>query len=241
MSDIFQRLKHEAWEANLMLPKHGLVLPMWGSVSGKDEETQLVAIRPNGVPYEQLLPEHMVVVNMDGDIIDGELKPSSDIDTHLELYRRFPSVGGVAHTHSAYAVAFAQAGRGIQCYGATHADCFYGEIPCTRSLRAGEIQEGYELNIGRAIAELFERRGIDPSVMPAALARKHGPFAWGESPGAAATNAVYLEEVAFMALHTEMLRMLGRPIFTPPWRAPRLMIDKHFFSFHSRGADYSQQ
>ena len=228
---MLKKLKEQVWKANMLLPAHGLVTFTWGNVSGIDRDRGLVVIKPSGVPYEQLQPADMVVVDLlSGQRVEGELNPSSDTPTHLELYRRFPNIGGVVHTHSTWATIFAQAGRGIPAYGTTHGDYFYGEIPCTRALTEEEIAGNYELQTGIVIAETFRQR--DPDAMPGVLVKSHGPFSWGASPKEAVHNAVVLERVAMMAYHTEQL---GNT--TPMDQA---LLDKHYLRKHGPGAYYGQ-
>ncbi|MDD6032528.1 MAG: L-ribulose-5-phosphate 4-epimerase [Oscillospiraceae bacterium] len=229
---MLKKLKEQVWKANMLLPAHGLVTFTWGNVSGIDRDRGLVVIKPSGVPYEQLQPSDMVVVDLlSGQRVEGELNPSSDTPTHLELYRRFPNIGGVVHTHSTWATIFAQAGRGIPAYGTTHGDYFYGEIPCTRALTEEEIAGNYELQTGIVIAEAFRQR--DPDAMPGVLVKSHGPFSWGASPKEAVHNAVVLERVAMMAYHTEQL---GNT--TPMDQA---LLDKHYLRKHGENAYYGQK
>ncbi|MBQ6266488.1 MAG: L-ribulose-5-phosphate 4-epimerase [Clostridia bacterium] len=228
---MLEALKEQVWRANLDLVKYKLVLFTWGNVSAIDRESGRVVIKPSGVDYAQMQPSDMVVLSLDGDILEGDLNPSSDTPTHLELYRRFPSIGGVAHTHSTYAVAFAQAAQEIPPYGTTHADFAFGPIPCTRDLTYAEIKEAYELNTGRVIAEHFETRGIDPNAVPAVLVHSHGPFTWGKSADAAAKNAAILEEVARMAF---LSRMLDAPT------ASSFIQKKHYERKHGPNAYYGQ-
>ena len=201
---MLEELKQKVYDANMMLPKYGLVTFTWGNVSGIDREKSLVVIKPSGVDYDKLKPEHMVVVDLNtGRIIDGNLKPSSDTATHLELYKAFKGIGGVVHTHSSYATSWAQAGRAIRAYGTTHADYFYGDIPCTRALTKMEIENDYELNTGKVIIETFENK--DPEAIPGVLVFNHAPFSWGLDPAEAVHNAVVLEEVAKMAFRCEII------------------------------------
>lgn len=229
---MLKKLKEAVWKANMMLPKHGLVTFTWGNVSGIERSKGLVVIKPSGVEYDKLRPEDMVVVDLwTGETIEGKLNPSSDTATHLEIYRRFPHIGGIVHTHSRWATVFAQAGRGIPTYGTTQGDYFYGEIPCSRGMTPEEITEEYELNTGKVIVETF--RKLDPSEMPAVLVRSHGPFCWGETPAEAVHNAVVLEEVAMMAFHTEMLGN-HEPM-------SQALLDKHYLRKHGAGAYYGQK
>ena len=200
---MLENLKQEVYEANMQLPKYGLVTFTWGNVSGLDKESGRFVIKPSGVEYDRLTPEDMVVVDLEGNKIEGKYNPSSDTPTHLELYRAFPEIGGIVHTHSAWATSWAQAGRGIPCYGTTHADYMYGEIPCVRNLTKEEIDEAYEKNTGVLIADYFKER--DYLSMPAVLCKNHGPFTWGKDACEAVHNAVVLEEVAKMAARSEVI------------------------------------
>lgn len=215
------------------LPARKLVTFTWGNVSGIDREKGLVVIKPSGVDYEVMKPEDMVVLDLDGNIIDGSMKPSSDTPTHIELYKAFPNIGGVVHTHSPEATSWAQAGRDIPLYGTTHADYFYGAIPCARSLTKEEIDEAYEKNTGLVIIETFKTRNIDPDYTPGVLCTNHGVFSWGTDPDNAVHNSVVMEEVAKMALRTELLRPGVQP-------APDYLKDKHFFRKHGANAYYGQ-
>ena len=228
---MLEALKRQVYEANMELPEKGLVIDTWGNVSGIDREAGLFVIKPSGVPYDALQPEDMVVMSLKGEKAEGELNPSSDTATHLELYLAFPEIGGIVHTHSTMATAWAQAGRALPCYGTTHADYFYGEIPCARNLTPEEIEEGYEKNTGRVIAETFQ--GKNPMHVPAVLCRNHGPFTWGTDAKDAVHNAMVLEEVARMNLYTEMLNPGVQP-------APQCIQDKHFLRKHGPGAYYGQ-
>lgn len=228
---MLEQLKQLVYEQNMELPKRGLVTYTWGNVSGIDREKGLVVIKPSGVDYETMRPEDMVVLDLDGNKVEGDLKPSSDTATHLELYRAFPEIGGVVHTHSTMATAWAQAGRSIPCYGTTHADYFYGEIPCARNLTPEEIEEGYEKNTGKVIIETF--KGKNPVYVPGVLCKNHGPFSWGKNPQEAVHNAVVMEEVAKMNFITEMLNPNEES-------APQCMQDKHFMRKHGPNAYYGQ-
>lgn len=230
MNRVLQALRKQVCHANLLLVKYGLVIFTWGNVSGIDRESGLVVIKPSGVPYEQLCPENMVVVDLDGRVVDGDCRPSTDTKTHLELYKAFPGIGGVTHTHSTFATAFAQAARGIPAYGTTHADYFYGEIPCTRAMTDAEIAGDYETATGKVIVETVG--GADPLEIPAALVRSHGPFTWAETPTRAAELAVTLEEVARMATLTEQLG--GRASIDSA------LLERHFYRKHGSGAYYGQ-
>lgn len=231
---MLEQLKREVYEANMELPKRGLITYTWGNVSGIDRESGYFVIKPSGVDYDALKPEDMVVMDLEGNRIEGRLKPSSDTATHLELYRKYPQIGGIVHTHSPEAVAWAQAGRDIPLYGTTHADYFLGPIPCTRNLTKEEIDEAYEKNTGLVIIETFEERSIQPEYTPAVLCKNHGPFAWGTDAANAVHNAVVLEEVARMARWTETLN----PQVTP---APDSIKDKHFYRKHGANAYYGQE
>ena len=226
---MLDELKKQVYEQNLALVQHGLVVLTWGNVSGIDRERGLVVIKPSGVPYADMVPSDLVVVDLEGNIIEGSLRPSSDTPTHLELYKAFPGIGGVVHTHSTYAVAFAQTGRAIKAYGTTHADAFYGDIPCTRALTREEIEKDYEQNTGKVIIETVK----DYNALPAILVKNHGPFIWGKTANDAVENAVILEEVARMAMLTEQLDPS-----TP--RVEQYLLDKHFFRKHGKGAYYGQ-
>lgn len=232
---MLEALKRQVYEANLLLPRYQLVTFTWGNVSGIDRETGLFVIKPSGVPYEELTPDGMVVMDLNGNQIEGGLRPSSDTPTHAELYRRFPALGGVVHTHSRWATIWAQAGRDIPAYGTTHADYFSGAIPCARVLTREEVAGDYELETGRVIAEHFEARGLDPAAIPAVLARCHGPFAWGRDAMEAVHNAVVLEEVAMMAYHTECLPAAPRSAM------PAYILDKHYQRKHGPQAYYGQK
>jgi len=230
---MLERLKKEVLEANLQLPKHGLVTFTWGNVSGIDRQTGLIVIKPSGVPYEELQIDNLVVVDLNGKMVEGNFRPSSDTPTHLALYRAFPQIGGIVHTHSPMATSWAQAGRAIPALGTTHADYFYGEIPCTRTLNQEEIERGYELETGNVIIETFEKEGLDPVAMPGILLSGHAPFSWGENADKAVHNAVVLEEVAKMALNTYMLNPQIKPI-------DQFLLDKHYLRKHGANAYYGQ-
>ena len=229
---MLKRLRKLVWQANMDLPKHGLVTFTWGNVSGIDRERGLVVIKPSGVDYEDLTPENMVVVDLEtGRTVDSDLNPSSDTKTHLELYREFPALGGIVHTHSPYAVAWAQAGHDIPCYGTTHADYFYGSVPCARHLTPAELEEDYEKNTGRIIVKTFRSRGLDPVAVPGVICHSHGPFTWGKDPAQAVYHAVVLEEVAKMALLTRQVDADAAP-------APQYLLDKHYMRKHGPNAYY---
>nr|WP_300306141.1 L-ribulose-5-phosphate 4-epimerase [uncultured Anaerostipes sp.] len=228
---MLEKLKQQVYEANMELPEKGLITYTWGNVSGIDREKGLFVIKPSGVPYEELKPEDMVVMNLQGEKVEGDLNPSSDTPTHLELYKAFEKLGGIVHTHSPWATSWAQAGRAIPCYGTTHADYFYGQIPCARSLTKEEIEGNYEENTGRVIIEAFAEG--NPEYVPGILCANHGPFTWGKDAAEAVHNAVVLEEVAKMAYRTEQLR-------NQTVGAPGYLQDKHFFRKHGENAYYGQ-
>ena len=230
---MLEALKQQVLEANLFLPQYGLVTFTWGNVSGIDRETGLVVIKPSGVPYEGMTAQDMVVVDLDGKVVEGKWRPSSDTATHVELYKAFPEIGGIVHTHSSYATSWAQAGRDIPCYGTTHADYFYGPIPCARHLTQEELDAGYELNTGHTIVECFKERGLDPMAVPAVICHSHGPFTWGKDADKAVYHAVVLEEVAKMAIYTRQVNPLADP-------APKRIQDKHYMRKHGPNAYYGQ-
>ncbi len=230
---MLEALKKEVYEANMLLPQHGLVTFTWGNVSGIDRDKGLVVIKPSGVDYGSMTAEDMVIVDLAGRQVEGALKPSSDTATHLALYTAFPTIGGVVHTHSRWATSWAQAGLSIPPYGTTHADYMYGEIPCTRAMTDAEIQGEYELETGKVIIETFQQ--LNPDEFPAVLVKNHGPFTWGKNPHDAVHNAVVLEEVAMMALNA---RMLSGNDLSP---MPRTLLDKHFLRKHGAGAYYGQR
>lgn len=232
---MLEKLKQQVYEANMMLPAYHLVTFTWGNVSGIDREMGLFVIKPSGVPYEELKPEDMVVIDLQGNKVEGDMNPSSDTPTHAELYRRFKDIGGVVHTHSRWATIWAQAGRDIPAYGTTHADYIYGAIPCARDLTREEVERAYELETGRVIASHFEDNGINPNYVPCVLARHHGPFAWGKDATEAVHNAVVMEEVAMMAWHTEALPMLKTRECLPDH-----VKEKHFMRKHGPNAYYGQ-
>lgn len=235
---MLEELKISVCQANLMLPKHELVTFTWGNVSGIDREKGLMVIKPSGVEYEGMTADDMVVVELKtGRRVEGKWKPSSDTDTHLALYRAFPGLGGIVHTHSRWATTFAQAGRPIPALGTTHGDYFYGDIPCTRRMTADEIGGEYELETGNVIIETFN--GIDPMSIPGVLVHSHGPFAWGGTPMEAVHNAVVMEEVAFMDWHAMVLEStLGQPA---SGRMQQELLDKHYLRKHGANAYYGQQ
>lgn len=229
---MLEKLKEQVCKANLELPKYGLVTFTWGNVSGIDRELGLVVIKPSGVEYDGMSPDDMVVVSLEtGERVEGKWKPSSDTATHLALYRAFPNIGGIVHTHSRWATSFAQAGKGIPAYGTTHADYFYGEIPCTRKMTPEEIAGEYELETGNVIIETFSN--CRPDDIPAVLVHSHGPFTWGTDPHNAVHNAVVLEELAFMAYHTTALTPGIAPMQSE-------LMDKHYLRKHGKNAYYGQ-
>ena len=229
---MLEELKQRVYEQNLALVKHGLVVLTWGNVSGIDRDKGLVVIKPSGVDYGAMTAEDMVVVDLDGRTVDGRLNPSSDTPTHLYLYRASPDIGGIVHTHSVHATAFAQAGRSVTPYGTTHADAFYGRIPCTRALTREEILADYELNTGKVIAETYNK--LDYNALPPALVKAHGPFAWGATPERAVENAVTLEKVCELALKTQQLNPNAECI--PPY-----LLNKHYYRKHGKHAYYGQK
>lgn len=229
---MLKQLKEQVFQANLLLPKHGLVTFTWGNVSGIDRDQGFVVIKPSGGSYETMKADDMVLVELEtGKIVEGELKPSSDTPTHLELYKAFPNIGGIVHTHSRWATSFSQAGRGIMALGTTHGDYFYGEVPCTRKMTKEEIEGEYEKETGIVIMETFKDK--DPDVIPAVLVNSHGPFTWGKDAMDAVHNAVVLEEVAFMNFHALMLEPGIPPI-------PQELLDKHYLRKHGASAYYGQ-
>lgn len=230
---MLEELKKKVYEANILLPKYGLVTFTWGNVSAIDRESGYFVIKPSGVEYEDMGPEDMVIMDLDGNKIEGKLNPSSDTATHIEIYKGFKEVGGIVHTHSSYATSWAQAGRGIPCYGTTHADYFYGEIPCVRNLSKEEIEEAYEKNTGVLIVSEFERLKKDPVAVPAVLCKNHGVFAWGKDAHVAVHNAVVTEEVAKMAYRCELINSEVK-------EAPQELQDKHYYRKHGANAYYGQ-
>ncbi len=229
---MLEALRKKVLEANLMLPKHNLVTFTWGNVSAIDRRPGLIVIKPSGVDYETMTAADMVIVDLEGNVVEGDLRPSSDTPTHIELYKAFPNIGGVVHTHSRWATSFAQAGLALEPMGTTHADYFYGPIPCTRSLTDEEINGEYEKNTGLVIIKTF--KGIDPDAVPGVLVRNHGPFAWGTDAANAVHNAVVMEEIAFMNYHA----MTINP------QAPNVsqgLLDKHYYRKHGKNAYYGQK
>ncbi len=230
---MLEKLKQEVYEANMLLPHYKLITFTWGNVSGIDREKGLVVIKPSGVEYDSMKVSDMVVCDMDGKVVEGHYKPSSDLMTHLELYKNFRDIQGVVHTHSTYATSWAQARANIPAYGTTHGDYFYGEIPCTRVMRKEEIVNDYELNTGKVIVETFNEAKIDPNQMPGVLVGSHGPFTWGKSPKDAVHNAKVLEEVALMAIQSKIINNNIEKMSDD-------LLDKHFFRKHGPGAYYGQ-
>lgn len=225
-------LKEKVCKANLALVAHGLVLFTWGNVSAIDPDTKYVIIKPSGISYDNMKPEDMVVLDLDGNIVEGKWRPSSDTPTHLELYKAYPEIGGIVHTHSTYATAFAQAGRDIPAYGTTHADYFYGDIPCARRLTKEEVEGAYEKNTGLVMIETLGDR--NPMEVPAMLTTSHGPFAWGKDADEAVYHAVVLEEVARMSLLTEQINPKAQS-------ADKYLLDKHYLRKHGKNAYYGQK
>ena len=229
---MYEELKEAVWRSNIELPRQKLVIYSWGNVSGIDRRAGVVAIKPSGVAYDELMPEKIVVLNLAGEVVEGSLRPSSDTLTHLELYRSFTGIGGICHTHSVYATMWAQACREIPCLGTTHADYFYGAVPVTEVMGRQDIEGNYELNTGRAIVKRF--KDMDPVQIPAVLAANHGPFTWGRTPQAAVEAAVVLEQAAMTALGTLTLEPKQESI-------SRVLLDKHYLRKHGKGAYYGQK
>lgn len=229
---MLEDLKQYVFEQNLRLVKNNLVVLTWGNVSAIDREKNLVVIKPSGVSYDEMKAEDMVVVDLDGNVVEGYYRPSSDTATHIELYKQFPNIGGVVHTHSTFAVSWAQAGKDIPPYGTTHADAFYGPVPCARSLTKEEINDAYELNTGKVIVETFKDR--DYEAIPAVIVRNHGPFTWGKTASKAVENAITLEEVAKMAFITKSINPNVDNV-------DQYLLDKHYFRKHGKNAYYGQE
>lgn len=229
---MLEELKKKVCEANLLLPKYNLVTFTWGNVSGIDRESGLVVIKPSGVPYDTMAPEDMVVVDLDGKVVEGKWRPSSDTPTHVELYKAFPDCGGIVHTHSRWATTFAQAGLSIPAMGTTHGDYFYGDIPCTRKMTEAEIKGEYEKETGTVIIEAF--KGIDPAAIPGVVVHSHGPFSWGTDAMDAVHNAVVMEEVAFMDWHAMMINPEHGPM-------QQELLDRHYLRKHGANAYYGQK
>lgn len=228
---MLKKLKKDVFEANKLLPKYGLVTLTWGNVSGIDREKNLIVIKPSGVSYEEMTEDDMVVVDMEGNVVEGNLKPSSDTKTHIHLYKNFANIGAVVHTHSPWATSWAQAGREIPCYGTTHADYVYGAVPMARELTDDEINSDYEKNTGVVIVERFLE--LDYSAVPVVLCKNHGPFAWGENPKKAVENALVLEQLAKMAYRTEHINKNAQSV-------KKTILDKHYFRKHGKDAYYGQ-
>lgn len=231
---MLENLKKEVCEANLRLVSDQLVVLTWGNASALSEDGKYIVIKPSGVDYATMSPEQMVVTDLDGNVVEGDLRPSSDLPTHVELYKHFSGIRGVVHTHSLYATALAQAEQPLPCFGTTHADHFYGAVPCTRHLTQAEVESEYEKNTGLVIVETFEQRGLDPLATPAVLVCKHGPFTWGGSVRAAVENALVLDKTAQMAI----LAHSYNPEITP---APQYLLDKHYYRKHGANAYYGQK
>ncbi len=229
---MLEKLKESVCKANLQLPSHGLVTFTWGNVSAIDRESGYVVIKPSGVEYDALTPDKMVIVDLDGNVVEGSLNPSSDTPTHIYLYRQFENIGGIVHTHSTNATAFAQARMPIEAYGTTHADYFYGAIPCTRELTALETRDNYETNTGKVIAEAFKL--LNPDAIPGVVVANHGPFAWGKDAAEAVHNAVVLEEIARMAILMKTVNPESAPI-------NKYILDKHYNRKHGESAYYGQK
>ena len=230
---MLEALKQKVLEANLKLKEYNLVVLTWGNVSALSDDRKYVVIKPSGVDYAVMTADQMVVTDLDGNVVEGNLRPSSDLPTHIEIYKNFQGVGGIVHTHSRYATAFAQAEQELPCYGTTHADHFYGTVPCTRHLLPEEIESGYEINTGKVIVETFRERHLDPLAVPAVLVCKHGPFTWGSDMKKAVENALVLDETAHMAI----LSMMMNPSIQA---APQYLQDKHSFRKHGANAYYGQ-
>ena len=230
---MLEALKQKVLEANLKLKEYNLVVLTWGNVSALSDDRKYVVIKPSGVDYAVMTADQMVVTDLDGNVVEGNLRPSSDLPTHIEIYKNFQGVGGIVHTHSRYATAFAQAEQELPRYGTTHADHFYGTVPCTRHLLPEEIESGYEINTGKVIVETFRERHLDPLAVPAVLVCKHGPFTWGSDMKKAVENALVLDETAHMAI----LSMMMNPSIQA---APQYLQDKHYFRKHGANAYYGQ-
>ncbi|MGX7418540.1 L-ribulose-5-phosphate 4-epimerase [Carnobacterium gallinarum] len=232
--ELIQQMKEAVYQANLALPRAGLVKLTWGNVSQINRELGVIVIKPSGIPYQTMKAKDMVVTNLDGEVLSGELRPSSDLPTHSYLYQEFSEVNSIVHTHSKWAVCWAQAGRDIPAYGTTHADTFYGSVPCTRKLTQEEVATAYELETGKVIVETFAERKLDPLAIPAVVVNGHGPFTWGGTPEKAVEASLILEEVAEMALHSEELAV------TTDFLLPSYVLNKHYFRKHGAGAYYGQ-
>jgi len=230
---VLDKLKEEVFQANLDLPKHGLVKYTWGNVSAIDRDSGLFVIKPSGVTYEKMTAQDMVVVDLEGRVVEGELNPSSDTLTHAVLYKHYPEIGGIAHTHSTWATIWAQAGLDVQAIGTTHADTFYGSVPCARFLTEKEVNDGYEVETGKVIIETFEKRGLDVLAVPGILLQGHGPFTWGKDAKSAVMNSVVLDEVSKMNFFTQKLNGLAEEL-------PQRILDKHYLRKHGKNAYYGQ-
>ncbi len=230
---MLDKLKEEVFQANLDLPKHGLVKYTWGNVSAIDRDSGLFVIKPSGVTYEKMTAQDMVVVDLEGRVVEGELNPSSDTLTHAVLYKHYPEIGGIAHTHSTWATIWAQAGLDVQAIGTTHADTFYGSVPCARFLTEKEVNDGYEVETGKVIIETFEKRGLDVLAVPGILLQGHGPFTWGKDAKSAVMNSVVLDEVSKMNFFTQKLNGLAEEL-------PQRILDKHYLRKHGKNAYYGQ-
>ncbi|MGG0750791.1 L-ribulose-5-phosphate 4-epimerase [Priestia megaterium] len=230
---MLDKLKEEVFQANVDLPKHGLVKYTWGNVSAIDRDSGLFVIKPSGVTYEKMTVQDMVVVDLDGHVVEGELNPSSDTLTHAVLYKHYPQIGGIAHTHSTWATIWAQAGLDVQAMGTTHADTFYGSVPCARFLTEKEVNDGYEVETGKVIIETFEERGLDVLAVPGILLQGHGPFTWGKDAKSAVMNSVVLDEVSKMNFFTQKLNGLAEEL-------PQRILDKHYLRKHGQNAYYGQ-
>jgi L-ribulose-5-phosphate 4-epimerase len=231
---VLDKLKEEVFQANVDLPKHGLVKYTWGNVSAIDRDSGLFVIKPSGVTYEKMQAKDMVVVDLDGRVVEGELNPSSDTLTHAVLYKHYPQIGGIAHTHSTWATIWAQAGLDVQAMGTTHADTFYGSVPCARFLTQKEVNDGYEVETGKVIIETFEERGLDVLAVPGILLQGHGPFTWGKDAKTAVMNSVVLDEVSKMNFFTQKLNQLAEEL-------PQRILDKHYLRKHGKNAYYGQK
>jgi L-ribulose-5-phosphate 4-epimerase len=230
---VLDKLKEEVFQANVDLPKHGLVKYTWGNVSAIDRDSDLFVIKPSGVTYEKMTAQDMVVVDLDGRVVEGELNPSSDTLTHAVLYKHYPQIGGIAHTHSTWATIWAQAGLDVQAMGTTHADTFYGSVPCARFLTEKEVNDGYEVETGKVIIETFEERDLDVLAVPGILLQGHGPFTWGKDAKTAVMNSVVLDEVSKMNFFTQKLNGLAEEL-------PQRILDKHYLRKHGQNAYYGQ-
>ncbi len=234
---MLEELKEKVYKANMQLVEYGLVVLTWGNASEIDRESGLFVIKPSGVPYDKMTADDMVVMNLDGEKVEGRLNPSSDTPTHLELYRKFPQIGGIVHTHSNWACSWAQAGRDVPAYGTTHADFANGAVPCARGLTKEEVESEYELNTGKVIVSEFRNRGISENEIPAVLVHRHGPFTWGKDAFKAVENALILEEVCKMALRTERIAAMDK---NSDIGIEQYLLDKHYQRKHGKNAYYGQ-